>query len=363
MPRSIQFDKIENFRDLGGYECRYGETRFGTIYRSAKLNEASPRDTEKLKTLGIKTVLDLRDDHSKEAYKDVTRQIEGIRHIELPVNGNGRICHEYDDYVYSYIEMLEDPYSARNIFKAILHADKPMVIHCNAGKDRTGAFTMIILLLNGVSFKDINADYMASFPYLEDMTADTRANHKEVPELLLTPNIQFLRDVYALFLKKYGDLESYFDAIGLSDDEVRSLSSILGKREKSCGAVVFYKGKVLVEHMAMGHFSIPKGHVEEEDKDEFATAAREIKEETGLDVKFHKDFRITTDYSPKDGVIKQVVWFIAVASSDKVTVQPEEVQDAYWISPADAMIALSHDSDRQVVHQASLYEAEHHFDY
>ncbi len=363
MPRSIQFEKIENFRDLGGYECRYGETSFGTIYRSAKLNEASPKDMEKLKSLGLKTVIDLRDDYSKEHFKDVTRQIEGIRHIELPVNGNGRIARDYDDMVYSYIEMLEDPYQARNIFKAILHADKPMVMHCNAGKDRTGAFTMIILLLNGVAFKDINADYMASFPYLEDMTAETRALHKEIPEILMTPNIKFLRDVYAKFIEKYGDVESYCEAIGLSEDEVKSLSSILGKKEKSCGAAVFYHGKVLIEHMAMGHYSIPKGHVEPEDKDEYATAAREIKEELSLEVKFHEGFRMTSDYSPFDGVIKQVVWFCAVANTDKTILQPEEVQGAYWISPADAMIALSHDSDRQIVREASLFEAEHHFDY
>lgn len=363
MPRSINFESIENFRDLGGYECRYGETRFGVLYRSATLCEASPSDLEKIKDLGIKTVIDLREEATKASKPDATRAIEGIAHIELPVNGNGRICHEYDDYVYSYIEMLEDPYTARAIFKAILHAEKPAVIHCNAGKDRTGAFTMVILLLNGVSFVDINADYMASFPYLEKMTQVTRQFHKEVPELLLTPSIEFMRDVYAKFIEQYGDAASYCEAIGLSEDEVNALSSLLGKQEKSCGAAVFYHGKVMIEHMQLGHYSIPKGHVEESDEDEQATARREILEETGLNVKFHEGFTMATDYSPCDGVLKRVVWFAAVAESDQAIPDNTEVQGIYWVSPADAMRVLSHDDDRQVVAKASYFEAEHHFDY
>ncbi len=363
MPRSINFETIENFRDLGGYECRYGETSFGVLYRSATLCEASPNDLEKIKKLGIKTVIDLREDNTKKTKPDATRAIEGVEHIELPVNGNGRICHEYDDYVYSYIEMLEDPYTARNIFQTILRCQKPAVIHCNAGKDRTGAFVMVLLLLNGVSFVDINADYMNSFPYLEKMTHETRAHHKEVPELLLTPSIQFMRDVYAKFIEEYGDLASYCEAIGLSDDEVSGLSSLLGKQEKSCGACVFYKGKVLIEHMQLGHYSIPKGHVEPTDEDDFATARREIKEETGLDVKFHEGFTMSTVYSPRDGIIKRVVWFAAVASSDATKPQEEEVQAIYWVSPADAVRVLSHDDDRNVVTKASYYEAEHHFDF
>jgi ADP-ribose pyrophosphatase len=63
--------------------------------------------------------------------------------------------------------------------------------------------------------------------------------------------------------------------------------------------------------MKKGHYSIPKGHVEEIDTDEIATARREIKEETGLAVKFVPGFKSVTDYSPKEGVTKRVVFFIA----------------------------------------------------
>lgn len=355
--RNVMLEKIENFRDLGGYACDYGETSFGVIYRSATIAYASDADKAKIRSLGIKTIIDLREEKTKEALPCPFKGEEGITLLELPVNGNGRIATHYEDYVASYLEMLEDPASARRVLLSILHAEKPALIHCNAGKDRTGVFSMILLLAAGVAFDEVNADYMASFPLLSRMTKDTRENHPEVPELLLTPDIRFLRDVYDEFLRRYGSIDHYFEMMGLSDDEAFSLKNLLGKQEKSCGAVVFRDGKVLVEHMAQGHYSIPKGHVEDIDADEYATARRELKEETGLEVeRFLPGFRKSITYSPEPGVSKCVTFFIAIAKPGELHLQKEEVQDAYFLSPADAYITLSHDSDRRLVGEASYFE-------
>ena len=359
----IPLDGVENFRDLGGYPCFYGETQYGVVYRSATLAMATEQDKDKMASLGIKTILDLRDDESRA--KSPSPFLHDSRFVvkELSVNGNGRISKDYEDYLDSYMEMVEDPYMARKIFKALLESPKPLVIHCNAGKDRTGVFSALLLLFAGVPLEVVNADYMLSFPLLPKMTQNTRQFHKEVPELLLTPMTEFFPEFYQRFLKRYGDLEQYCEAIGLSDDEYHSLVSLLGKQEKSCGAVVFHGGKVLIEHMDQGHYSIPKGHVEECDEDEYATARREIKEETGLDVDhFIPGFRHSIFYSPRLGVLKEVVFFIAEAKTDKTIPQKEEVESCHFISPADAMRVLSHDSDRLVVKEAAWFESEHHND-
>ena len=350
--RHLHFEKIENFRDLGGYETKYGETEFGVIYRSATLCYATPNDVEKIASLGVKSILDLREDNVKKSNPSPFKSDSRFTVIERNVNGSGRIPKDYQDGIDSYIEMLEDPISAREIFRAILSCRKPMVMHCNAGKDRTGVFTIVLLLLAGVELDDINADYMLSYPCLREMTHDTRATHPEVPEHCLTPNIEYLHDFFKAFFDRYGSAEEYCEAIGLAEDEIIGLSTVRGKQEKSCGAIVFHRGKVLVEHMKMGHYSIPKGHVEPYDEDDFATARREIREELNIEVDFIPGFQKETVYSPRPGRIKRVIFFAAEAKTTETKCQEEEVQAAYWLNPEDALRTLTHNSDRALVYDA-----------
>ena len=86
------------------------------------------------------------------------------------------------------------------------------------------------------------------------------------------------------------------------------------KYEKSCGAVIYYEDDgrrlYLIELMQKGHRSICKGHVEN-DESEHQTAEREILEETRLTVTFIDGFRESIEYSPYDGCMKTVVFFLA----------------------------------------------------
>ena len=65
------------------------------------------------------------------------------------------------------------------------------------------------------------------------------------------------------------------------------LSETNKEREKSCGCIIINKNKVLLIKQTKGHWGFPKGHVEK-DETEIETAIREVKEETGLDVKYPK---------------------------------------------------------------------------
>lgn len=353
--RSVNFEKIANFRDLGGYESRYGETSFGVLYRSGRLHGASEADLRKLSSIGLKTIIDIRDDEAKSQCPDPI--VEGVRFISLPVNGNGRIPVDQDDQVDSYLEMLEEPKQARDVFLALLNCEKPALIHCNAGKDRTGVFVSLLLLLNGVSFNDANADYMASFAYLLELERRVKDGLTDIPPFIIVPDPFYFERFYSVFLERYGSIEGYLEAIGLNEDDIKALASLLGKQEKSCGAVLFKDGKVLIEHMAIGHYSIPKGHVESCDLSEIDTAKREIAEELGVKAEIIPGFRERVVYSPNDGTIKEVVFYCAKAKDGELTLQKEEVADAYWLSPADAMRVVSHDSDRHIVAKASYFEA------
>jgi 8-oxo-dGTP pyrophosphatase MutT (NUDIX family) len=108
------------------------------------------------------------------------------------------------------------------------------------------------------------------------------------------------------------------------------------KREKSCGAVVYrFEGErlkiLMLRHRRGGHWSFPKGHVEEGETEE-ETALREIKEETGLDVVLHEGFKNIIEYYPKPGVRKKVIYFLAYSKETNFVRQEEEISELKWLN-------------------------------
>ena len=130
------------------------------------------------------------------------------------------------------------------------------------------------------------------------------------------------------------------------------------RQEKSCGAVIF-RGEntqrdYLVLHSTQGHWTLCKGHVEG-DETEHETAAREIREETALSVDFLDGFRAVITCSPRPGVSKDVVFFLARLAGGTLSCQPEEVAQARFLPFGEALALLTHPSDREVLQKARAF--------
>lgn len=126
------------------------------------------------------------------------------------------------------------------------------------------------------------------------------------------------------------------------------------KEEKSCGAVIFREEEqreYLVIHSVKGHWSLCKGHVEQHET-EHETASREIREETGLCVEYVENFREVIRYSPYEGCMKDVVFFLGKVSGGELTCQEEEVAEAKFLSYETALARLTHESDREILQKA-----------
>ena len=121
------------------------------------------------------------------------------------------------------------------------------------------------------------------------------------------------------------------------------------KQEKSCGCVVLNeKNQVLLIHHNAGHWDFPKGHVEEGET-EVQTAIREVKEETNIDVEVNEKYRYTVEYSPKEDVIKEVVYFLAKNISNNKEAQLEEVSEVQWFEFEEALDKITYDTSKQVL--------------
>lgn len=134
------------------------------------------------------------------------------------------------------------------------------------------------------------------------------------------------------------------------------------KYEKSCGAVVYHKeqGKInllLLRHNHGGHWSFPKGHVEQ-GENEYQTATREIKEETGLSVDFRDGFRHSVRYSPKQDVSKLVVYFLGETKSTDYKRQEEEISEIRWVDLNRAQDMVTFQNDKQLITKVKAYFGE-----
>lgn len=128
--------------------------------------------------------------------------------------------------------------------------------------------------------------------------------------------------------------------------------------EKSCGAIVITTEagitKTLIIRMLGGHWSYPKGHVEDGET-EVVTAKREIKEETNLEVEIDEAFREMTTYSPKTGIMKDVIYFIAYAKNKEVTIQESELIDYKWLTLDEAVDLVTYKEDKEILRKAINY--------
>ena len=123
------------------------------------------------------------------------------------------------------------------------------------------------------------------------------------------------------------------------------------KYEKSCGAIVLDGGKILVIQQAEWHWGFPNGHVEAGET-EVQTAIREIKEETNYDVEVNENFRYVETYSPKEGVEKDVVFFVAKKVAGDMRPQEEEVQNILWLTYEETLERLTYENSKEILKKA-----------
>ena len=129
--------------------------------------------------------------------------------------------------------------------------------------------------------------------------------------------------------------------------------------EKSCGVLLYRENNneklFLLLHYPSGHWDLPKGHVEDTDADEHATAARELMEETGIaDIEFVAGFRepISYKYRRKGRMSnKQVVFFLAKTNLQDIQISHEH-QDFIWLPYDSAFKKLTFDNARGILQKS-----------
>ncbi|KAK9463476.1 tyrosine phosphatase family-domain-containing protein [Lipomyces oligophaga] len=163
---------VVNFRDLGGWPTEDGNiVRTGFVYRSASLSSVKPEGIPAFQKLSVKKSFDLRS--STECDRQGIYTIDGLTRLHCPLGTDLDLSPEQlvakiktlgmgtDGFALGYKEFLEEGIrSYRAVFRHILdHPEDPLIIHCTAGKDRTGIACALILLIANVDHDTVAREY------------------------------------------------------------------------------------------------------------------------------------------------------------------------------------------------------------
>ena len=125
--------------------------------------------------------------------------------------------------------------------------------------------------------------------------------------------------------------------------------------ETSCGVILVNLGSILLLQYPQGHWDLPKGHVEQDDVDNFETSRRELKEETGIsELSFLENLEYRTEYKFKHKGkrrVKQVFWYIATTEEISVSLSKEH-RNYMWLDWEQALEQVTHLETKQLIESA-----------
>ncbi len=239
MARRIVLEGVDNFRDFGDYPAADGRrVKAGRLFRSAHHGKATDADLEVIDALGIATIVDLR--RPGERARDPSRtaptftgQVLASDHPEsgedewhahlktsdlTPQSFRAYLLHYYD----------RAPLNRRHLdlfsryFQTLAEAEGPVLIHCAAGKDRTGILAALTLRLVGAHPDDVIADYMLTNdedrfrirePQIEAAVRELtgRAPAPNALRIAMGVEPEYLDRTFQAIEREFGDFDGYFE--------------------------------------------------------------------------------------------------------------------------------------------------------
>lgn len=235
-PEPLAIDGLVNLRDLGGLRTTSGApTRPGRLLRSESLHSLSASGMRDLLELGVGAVVDLRTASERERHPSPLVDV-GVLTLHAP------IFTDDDDFpahlttaaeVYGWW-LRERSTGVAGAMSAIADAPSaPVLVHCHAGKDRTGVVVALVLRLAGVDIEVIADDYAVSGVQLADMLSRDRVRALEEgmddvrAERLFTVRREAMMQTMEGIDAEHGGAAALLRSIGLDDTRIERLTDLL----------------------------------------------------------------------------------------------------------------------------------------
>ncbi|MFD0558177.1 protein tyrosine/serine phosphatase [Stackebrandtia endophytica] len=234
------FPGVFNFRDLGGLPAGNHRVRSGRVYRSDSLAGLRETDRAAFADLGIRTVIDLRRASEVEQDGRIPDWPEIAYHNIDPGHREWGPApwfesDELSPFLSDRYQDLVDETAARlvHILGFAAREDAlPLVVHCWAGRDRTGVVCALLLALLGVSDTDIDADYARSSAANARYTTWARVNGENIYTMCpwYRAPVGTMRRFLTEFRHRHGSIERFLTTAGLTDATTAAIRTRLLSR-------------------------------------------------------------------------------------------------------------------------------------
>ncbi|MFT3930708.1 MAG: tyrosine-protein phosphatase [Spongiibacteraceae bacterium] len=252
--RRLALQGAPNFRDFGGYTTRDGRrVRWGKLYRSGQLNKLSAADLDAMAALDIGLVCDFRERTESERSPNRYPPHRQPRIENLPIMPGSafNIFAKLNDSDNALAEdksamaeemarvmigvnrdlALQQQDAYRKLFTLLVEHDDGVLIHCAAGKDRTGFGAALILSALGVPEATLMHDYLLTqkyFPVDSEINIVREKYELNLPDDVMRPMLEvreeYLRGALDAVHEEYGSLETYLrEAIRVDESMQREL--------------------------------------------------------------------------------------------------------------------------------------------
>ena len=252
----IELEGAVNARDLGGLPTTDGgSTVHGRLLRSENLQELTPGDVSRLvEELGLTTVIDLRSTNEVTIEGPAPLDaLSGVRHAHHPVLKEfldvsdtlkaalltesieaDRERYPDDPMCGHYLGYLENrPEEVVGALRAIATAPGAAIVHCAAGKDRTGVVVALALTVAGVEPQAIIDDYMATDDRLEAIVARLSRSRMYAgdvtsrPVKAHAPRAETMKAFLEQLTVRYGGIDAWLTGNGFGAAEIAALRAKL----------------------------------------------------------------------------------------------------------------------------------------
>lgn len=252
-----QLDGVANFREIGGYKTADGhQLKRNVLFRSGELSGATSKDQEILKSLHIRYEIDLRTDTERKESpsrwsgnppKVISVSVGQPRNSDPTAALRSSAAPQTAEQALTYMQQatariaLDGAADIGQVLSRLAEGDEPALLHCSAGKDRTGVTVAVLMTLLQIPRDQVYQEYLKSNDAVDQQIQRAKAREQggatsfrmtafpvEAQQKLAGADASYLDAAFSAIDKQYGSFDTYIkNGLKITPEQVRSLRARL----------------------------------------------------------------------------------------------------------------------------------------